>query len=128
MKEYVEWWDDPVSDGCRYWEDLESAIEYIADNSWNANTRRYEVEKTPEELQCCIGVYPEFDADYVVEFIDDNDHCPDSPFYDYVTKKDLEELQKFINKWIENIGWRKYDPIDKFVKIRTHVEEWIENA
>lgn len=118
--EYVDKWDGPVTDGNRFWSDLEDFEE-----SW-----MLECDTRPEELICMEKVLPTWQASRVLErlsdLLDTNYSNEEgqywSDFLDAEKVKELEpKFQALIDEFIAASSWRTWKETNK--RIRTAWED-----
>lgn len=126
MKEIVDTWDGPVvHNGDRYFEDLESAVSWIADDAESD-------DDIPEYLECCDREYPQgedFGAELIIEQVDENFYNEEGQSWsDCLDEEARAELQTFINGWFkrqEGKGYAKWSSNRKYVRVKEDIEKEI---
>src|ERR1035437_10630395 len=102
-RKIVETWDGPVCvEGDNYYSDMDEAVTMIVDHAYPC----VDPLQMPEYVECCDIKSPELDAASIIESMDNyegNVHTEDNYASQAVDEKMQAELQKLLNKWLEEI-------------------------
>ncbi len=126
-KTIIEDWDGPVCVNDRYFDDLDSAVEWYWDDVFNVHENKALMEDVPEFVECCDEQKAHLDADSVIESMDnwdENCHSDDNYASNDVTDEQRKELQVFLDGWLERLKWRCWMGNNKYIHLRPLVEEY----
>jgi hypothetical protein len=113
-------WTGPVSVDGNYYHNLDEAIEQTWDNTnFLPGGKKLDISSISEYAEACFAIKPEFDAQEVIDSIDNKMGELDIGFFSEFA--DLPSLQKVIDRWIMLQNFYVYESSNQFIEFRSLV-------
>lgn len=131
LKEKLDYWGGPVvANDDRYFEDLESAVEYFRDDCYSVERHGYVLSEVPEYIECCNVKPPDLTryVERMIERYDEDNPMDETQFGEHA---DIEDLQRIVKVWVERQNFSLWHPNGNEVHFRplvlADIKEWEEN-
>ncbi|HEY9678621.1 MAG TPA: hypothetical protein V6C76_11465 [Drouetiella sp.] len=144
----VQEWDGMVCDDAdHFYDDIDSAVESIVDDTWSSSEQRYILDSVPEFVECCekrAGDYELPDGYFteelavLVDRIDESDEgsCNDGDTYfsQNMTESEFKQLDERVTKavrdivkdWmVHTVDWQLWFPCGKYIRLKPLIDKYI---